>query len=58
MPDQTFDQWMRAVDRAVIATVGLSVHDIADQPFRDWYDDETPASEAAESALVDAGWEQ
>lgn len=30
----SFQAWMRAVDNAVIAEVGLSVHDLADANFR------------------------
>ncbi len=34
-----FDSWMAAVDRAVIYRTGVSVHDLADQCFHDWFDD-------------------
>lgn len=56
MPDLTFDAWMTKVDSKVIRTVGLSVHDLADQPFRDWYDDDMTPDEAAQLALAGEGW--
>lgn len=52
----TFQQWMRAVDSEVYALAGVSVHDLADQTFRDWYDDEIEPSEAAEMALENEGF--
>ena len=54
--EMTFAQWMRAVDEAVQATAGLSVHDLADQPFRDWYEDGLTPQEAAEETLIDEGF--
>ena len=43
-----YEQWMRDVDAEVIARTGMSVHDLADVAFRDWYDDGiTPAKAAA-----------
>jgi hypothetical protein len=47
-PALPFDAWMRAVDAAVEAKAGCSVHDLADCPFADWYEDRvTPKSAAA-----------
>lgn len=54
--EMTFAQWMRAVDEAVYATAGVSVHDLADQPFRDWYEDGLTPQEAAEETLIDEGF--
>ena len=53
----TFSQWMALVDKIVQAEVGCSVHDLTDQPFRDWYDDDIDPDEAAALALEDNGWE-
>jgi hypothetical protein len=47
----TFEEWMRAVDQAVQMKVGLSVHDLADAPFRDWYDDGVSTTTAARRAI-------
>lgn len=52
----TFRQWMQEVDREVQAIAFLSVHDLADQPFRDWYDDGVEPLEAAEMTLEDEGF--
>lgn len=54
----SFQAWMRAVDSAVQAEVGLSVHDLADANFRDWYEDGVSPSEAAVDVLADNGWER
>lgn len=54
--DGPFEWWMREVDSHVQKLSGVSVHDLADQPFRDWFDDEMPAREAAELALEDEGF--
>jgi hypothetical protein len=53
----TFNEWMRAVDRQVQARVGLSSDDLADCAYRDWYDDDMSATEAAELALENEGYE-
>jgi hypothetical protein len=42
-----FDTWMKQVDRAVSAKTGVSVHDLPDCSFRDWYDQGVSASSAA-----------
>jgi len=46
-----FACWMEAVDREVEHRSGVSVYDLADQPFRDWYEDDINAAEAAGMAL-------
>lgn len=46
----SFEQWMKRVDRAV-QTVGLSVYDLADQPYRDWYEAGHTAAGSARRAL-------
>lgn len=55
-PTPSFDQWLQAVDLAVSAIAGVSVHDLADQPFRDWYDDEMSPQEAARTMLEEEGF--
>jgi len=50
----SFNDWMAQVDVEVSKRAGLSVHDLPDCCFRDWYDDEMPAAEAASEALRDA----
>lgn len=48
---KTFEQWMKEVDNAVKAKIGLSVHDLSDCPFRDWYDNGKTAKGAASRAI-------
>lgn len=48
---RSFEEWMKAVDAAVQAKVGLSVHDLADCCFRDWYDDKVSPASAAKRAI-------
>ena len=52
----SFDHWMQAVDLAVAGIAGLSVYDLADQPYRDWHEDGLSAPEAAQEALLDEGF--
>jgi hypothetical protein len=49
-----FDRWMEAVDAAVEALAGVSVHDLPDLCYRDLYDDGTSRREAARLALENA----
>ncbi len=53
----TFEQWMKQVDRIVGHISGVSVHDLADANFRDWYDDEMDPQEAANLVLEQNGWD-
>lgn len=56
MENMTFRQWMQAVNRQVEAISFLGVEDLADQPFRDWYDDGVEPEEAAQMTLEDNGF--
>ena len=47
----SFDLWMQRVDAAVQRQVGVSVYDLPDCCFRDWYDDDLTPNEAAEVAI-------
>jgi hypothetical protein len=46
----TFDAWMELVDEICQKKYGVSVYDLADCPFRDWYDDDLTPSSAASRA--------
>jgi len=46
-----FTHWFKLVNGEVEARIGLSVHDIADQPYRDWFDDGVEPHEAADMAV-------
>ncbi|MCP4424433.1 MAG: hypothetical protein GY803_08085 [Chloroflexi bacterium] len=58
MPQQqvSFETWMSQVDAAVSGMAFISVYDLADQPFRDWYNDGYSPREAAEEALESEGY--
>ena len=51
-----FVQWMDRVDARISAICGLSSMDLADQCWRDWYDDGMSPREAAEECLIDEGF--
>jgi hypothetical protein len=52
----TFEQWMQKVDSAVIRQTGVSVHDLADQCFHDWFDDGITPVQAARLTLENEGF--
>ena len=56
MKSRTYNQWMREVDCQVAGIAGVSVHDLPDCPFRDWYEDNVTPVEAAAWALEEAGF--
>lgn len=55
--DPKFDQWMKKVDAYVWRLVGASVHDLADVPFRDWFESGISPQSAAKKALKYSGWQ-
>lgn len=42
-----FDRWLADVDRHVEQMVGLSLFDLEDQPFYDWWEGGVSAAQAA-----------
>jgi len=54
---QGFQQWMQQVDQAVQGKVGLSVYDLEDCAFMDWFKDGVKATSAATRAIRNAGGE-
>jgi hypothetical protein len=52
----SFESWMEHVDTAVQALAYVSVHDLEDQPFRDWWRSGWTPQEAALEALEYAGY--
>jgi hypothetical protein len=54
--EAAFKKWMSAVDIAVGGRAFVSVYDLPDQPYRDWFEDGMSADEAAVAVLVDAGY--
>lgn len=55
--EQRFRAWVREVDAIVIQTAGISIHDLADISFRDYFDEGMPAAEVAQEALENEGFE-
>jgi len=53
--DPAFRQWLRSVNALVTAKVGIGIMDLADQPYRDWYDDATTPEDAAQTVLEEEG---
>jgi hypothetical protein len=47
----TFEQWMQRVDAHVQNVLGLSVYDLPDCPFRDWYEYGMQPERAAKKAI-------
>jgi len=47
---QTFEKWMKAVDAWSWEKHGLSIHDLPDAPFADWFADGMTARAAASKA--------
>jgi hypothetical protein len=48
---KSYTEWINEVNAAVIKKSGLSVYDLPDQPYRDWYDSGKTAKGAASAAL-------
>ena len=47
----SFEQWMERVDRFVQLACSVSVHDLVDQPYRDWFDARLRPVRAANRAI-------
>lgn len=50
----TFEEWLREVDREVIRRSSLSLYDLPDCCYRDWYDDGMSVRSAASKSLKNA----
>lgn len=55
--ESSFAAWMRQADRFVHDTVGCSIHDLPDCDFYNMWRDGLPPSEAADTALAEAGFD-
>lgn len=53
-----FRSFMGDVDRAVGATVGLSVYDLPDFDFMEAFDAGESAADVAQQVLAEAGWDE
>ena len=52
----TYGKWLANVDTWCWTLYGLSVHDLSDCPFYDWYDDNVKPKTAARRAAKASGW--
>ena len=52
----SFKQWMQLVDLEIASICGLSHMDLADQMYRDWFDEGWAPREAAIEALENEGF--
>jgi len=48
-----FDEWMREVDVTIERNLGLSVDDLPDKNYRDWFDGGMSPGKAAYNAIKD-----
>jgi Family of unknown function (DUF5419) len=53
---QTFEEWMKQIDRIIGEVCGLGHGDIGDQCYYDWYDDGVTPMQAAKRALKNEGF--
>lgn len=49
----TFEQWLNKVDAVYGSIIGLTMDDLGDAPWRDYYEDEMTPREAVAHALTD-----
>jgi hypothetical protein len=52
----SFVEWLNKVNRKVIALTGITIHDLSDQPFREWFDEGMSPEEAVLHTLEDNGF--
>ena len=50
----TFEEWIKEVDRELVRRCGLSHKDLPDCCYHDWYDDGATPSQAASDAIAEA----
>jgi hypothetical protein len=48
---QTFEQWLDRVDAEIQAIAGVSLLDLPDCCYQDWYNDEISVKRAAKKAI-------
>lgn len=50
----TFEEWMQKIDKLYQRKLGVSVHDMPDEPWRDFYEDGITPEEIMELAVEGA----
>jgi hypothetical protein len=51
---KSFDAWCMEVNRIVVNLCGMSLEDLPDCAYRDWYDDNLTPSRAAKRVIRNA----
>ena len=51
-----FYGFLRVCNSRCIELIGVSIFDLADATWRDWYEERTPPEEAVSSALLDSDY--
>lgn len=51
----TFERWLARVDILLVRLRGISIHDLEDMPYREWYEARVRPVRAANKALKRAG---
>ena len=54
--DERYVAWMRGIDLVIQGICGCSSSDLADQPYREWFESGMSCREAALDALADDGF--
>ena len=49
----SFDDWIEQLDDYVITKVGVSIHDLSDCPYRDYFDEDLTIKEAYDCMTCD-----
>lgn len=53
--DSKFNLWMQQIDRILESKTGFGSDDLADQPYRDWFDSGLTPKQAVEEILEREG---
>jgi hypothetical protein len=51
---QTFEAWLALIDAKLVRSIGMDHQCLPDMPWRDWFDDNMSATEAAQFAIDEA----
>jgi hypothetical protein len=55
--DMTFNEWFRKVDEDMLRIGGIGTDGITDKRLHNWYDDGYTPIQAAETALMNRGYQ-
>ena len=52
--EKAFEAWMKKVDVSVVSSVGLSIYELLDVSYRDWFEDGMDPGDAASRVIAEA----